>query len=171
VEYEGRYFGDSIEKLGKFVSRLNPELRRQFLNGVFTCPGTNRHLTDEMLARFPDDIILDALADINSRTSYAPPVTISLLQRLSREGATDRNVKTASTPQISENEFENLGQKLRVIFREEERDEFVPVAYQQTLRTITSMNGISIPELEEIEEERPTLLGHFVETQFCSVIL
>ena len=170
VESESRYLGDSIEKLSKFVSRLNPELRRQFLNGVFTCAGTNRNITEEMLARFPDDIILEALADINSRTSYTPPVTISLLQRLSKDATAERDGKTTSTL-ISEKEYEHLGQKLRIIFREEERDEFVPLAYQQTLRAITSMNGISMPELEEIEEERQTLLSHFVETQFCRVIL
>jgi len=163
-------YTDSFDKLSKFVSKLNPAIRKQFLNGVFTHPEINQRITKEMLEKFPNEIILEALQDINSRATYTPPVTISLLQRLSRMSPTEMGKKTVSAAVNVEN-HEHLAEKMHVIFQEDKSDEFIPVAYQETLRTITSINRISIPELEEIEELRKTLLSHSVETQLCWVIL
>ena len=160
---------DSLEKLSMFVSKLNPAIRRQFLNGVFTHPGMNQGITKEILATFPNDIILDALEDINSRESYKPPVTISLLQRLSKTTPTEKGKKTVSA--IASVDDHQLADKMRIIFQEDKSDEFIPTAYQESLRAITSMRRISIPELEEIEELRKTLFGHSMETQLCKVIL
>lgn len=169
-EFDGNLPTDSLEKLVSFVHKLNPQLRRQFLNGAFTVPESKRHMVEQLLAKFPDDIILDALADINSRTTYTPPVTISLLQRLSKKETAIRGKKTSSTSVRAEGD-EHLGEKLRIIFREDDRDEFVPSDYQQALRTITSMNSISVPGLEGIEELRQSLLEHNVETHVSRVIL
>lgn len=160
---------DSLEKLSMFVSRLNPAIRRQFLNGVFTHPGMNQGITKEILATFPNDVILDALEDINSRASYNPPVTISLLQRLSKTTPTEKGQKTVSADaKVDEHQ---LAEKMRIIFQEDKSDEFVPTAYQEALRAITSMSRLSIPELEEIGELRQTLQCHAMEIQLCRVIL
>lgn len=140
------------------------------MNGTFTCLGPKQNLTEEILGRFSDDIILDVLEDINSRMTYAPPLTVSLLQRLSRNTVTDSAGRTSSNA-LSEKGHDQLGDKLRIILREDERDEFVPSTYQKTLRAITSSDGISIPELEDVEELRQTLLSHSVETHVCRIIL
>jgi hypothetical protein len=169
-EFDGSLPTDSLEKLVSFVHKLNPQLRRQFLNGVFSVPESKRHLVEQMLAKFPDDTILDALADINARATYTPPVTISLLQRLSKKESAIRGKKTSSTPVRAEGD-EHLGEKLRIIFREDERDEYVPSDYQQALRTITAMSSLSVPGLEGIEELRHSLLHHNVETHVAKVLL
>jgi HEAT repeat protein len=169
-EFDGNLPTDSLEKLVSFVHKLNPQLRRQFLNGAFTVPESKRHMVEQLLAKFPDDIILDALAEINSRTTYTPPVTISLLQRLSKKETAIRGKKTSSTSVRAAGD-EHLGEKLRIIFREDDRDEYVPSDYQQALRAITSMNSLSVPGLEGIEELRHSLLEHNVETHVARVIL
>jgi hypothetical protein len=169
-ESDAGFHNDLIEKFSSFVSRLNPELRRQFLNGTFTCLEPRQKLAEEILDRFSDDVVLDVLEDINSRMTYAPPLMVSLLQRLSKDSASAGSGRTSSNP-MNEKDYDQLGEKLRIIFREEERDEFVPEEYQKTLRAITSSDGISIPELEDIEELRRTLLSHSVETQICRIIL
>jgi HEAT repeat protein len=169
-DYNSAYHNDALDKMSKFVSKLNPVVRRQFLNGVFTHPGMNQGTTKEILANFPNDIILQALEDINSRETYTPPVTISLLQRLSQTSPTASGKKTVSTATDTD-DHEHLAEKLRVIFREDKSEEFIPLPYQKALRAITSMNRISLPDLDGIEELRQTLLSHSVETQLCLVIL
>ncbi len=66
------------------------------MNGTFTCLGPKQNLTEEILERFSDDIILDVLEEINSRMTYAPPLTVSLLQRLSRNTVTNSAGRTSS---------------------------------------------------------------------------
>ncbi|ABA88427.1 HEAT-like repeat-containing protein [Syntrophotalea carbinolica DSM 2380] len=161
---------ESLDKLNSFVSKLNPAIRRQFLNGVFTCPGLSQGATREILEKFPDDMILEALRDINARSSYIPPVTVSLLQRLSSTSSMENGRKTVSSVAEIEGE-EHLAEKMRVIFREDKSDEFVPQTYQKALRSITSMKTVSVPELEEIGDLHKTLQGHAIETQFCKVVL
>lgn len=169
-EFGGSLPGGSLEKLVSFVHKLNPQLRRQFLNGAFNVPASKLHLVEQLLAKFPDDIILDALADINSRTTYTPPVTINLLQRLSHRESTSKGQKTSSTSVKAEDD-EYLGEKLRIIFREDDRDEYVPTDYQNALRTITSLTSLSVPGLAGIDELRQSFFEHSVETQVTRVIL
>jgi hypothetical protein len=89
---------------------------------------------------------------------------------LSRTSSTGKARRTVSSVTKTE-EDAHLVEKMRVIFREDKSDEFVPLNYQKVLRAITSMNTIAASELEEIGDLRETLHGHFIETQFCKVVL
>ncbi|HET6421121.1 MAG TPA: HEAT repeat domain-containing protein [Geobacteraceae bacterium] len=164
------FYNESIEKFGSFVSRLNPELRKQFLNGTFSCIEPGRNLGKEILDSLGDDIVLEVLEDINSRVTYLPSLTAGLLRRLSENSPLNMPGKTSSTP-LTEKTYEQFGEKLRIVFSEEARDEFVPDSYQKALEAITSSGRVSTPELEDIAELRETLLGHSVETHICRIIL
>lgn len=164
------FYNESIEKFGSFVSRLNPELRKQFLNGTFSCLEPGRDLGKEILDSLADDIVLEVLEDINSRVACLPSLTAGLLHRLSKNSPLNMPGKTSSTP-FTEKTYEQFGEKLRVVFNEEARDKFVPDSYQKALQAITSSAGVSTPDLEEIAELRETLLGHSVETHVCRIIL
>ncbi len=157
-----------LDKLGNLVQGLNPHLRRQFLNSTFRSLGDRRETAEEVIRRLPDEVVLDALADVNARRSAVPPVVLDLLGKLARHGTGTGTGRTPDRQAPAPGDVEN---KLQVIFREEESESFVPEGYQELLREIVVSESLSSRELDEIGLLKDTLSGHCVETQVSSVIL
>jgi HEAT repeats len=160
---------ETMEKLNRFVKSLNADLRKRFLSTSCIAAGERPDLVTTILDKFPDEVILDALQESISHESYLPPVILTVFQRLSKAvGDVQQGDGEKSLQGIP---MDELAQRLHVIFREDDLDKFVPSDYQANLNWILATEGLSAPELSEIEDLKRTLTSHCVEVQVASVIL
>lgn len=77
-----KYSVESIDKLGRFISSLNPALRRQFLQRSFRSLSGHGAIVENVLSSFSDDVIMEALRESSQRENYVPPMILGLLQKL-----------------------------------------------------------------------------------------
>ena len=73
-----------LDKLGKFVNNLNPELRRQFLTETFKFDALPEEFAEEILPQFSEEVILETLENMNLQNLPPSPLILSLLQKLSK---------------------------------------------------------------------------------------
>lgn len=161
-----RYGSETLDKLAALVGRLTPELRRQFLRSSFAALADRGEVAEEVLARLPEEAILEALEEVNSRGATVPPAIAGLLQKLARHPLPPGRA-VAAAPDAAE---AGLTEKLRILFREEQGGEFVPERYQAALQTLIALDRIAVIEGEEAGQLKSTLLGHSVETQVANII-
>lgn len=156
----------SMGKLGTLVSRLNPELRRQFLNSSFS--GSNQsQAAQALVANLSTDTVLEILEDVNAKRTSMPPVIMGMLQRLAEQGDQHR-------PSVGEG---GIGahdpdvEKIRTLFSEHVTEDFTPDEYQQKLNRI--MATATLPRLQDetVDELMETLQPHFVESRISEIIL
>ncbi|WP_432823417.1 HEAT repeat domain-containing protein, partial [Trichloromonas sp.] len=168
-ELEERYDLKALDKMSVFVQKLNPELRRQFLSGIFKSMGNRRGLAKEILERFPDEIILNILEEINARKTYAPPLILSLVQKLSSTITAEK--LPASPHDLPSFTTDDIDQSLKSIFQENSVEEALPSEYRETLRNLLSVENMPGSLKQELAEIRDALLKQNVELQTGAVIL
>src|SRR6185369_3436086 len=128
LQLAGSRNDQSYEKLAALVARLNPELRRQFLGSTFVSNiGDLNMAAQEIIPRLSTDVVLETLEDINSSRLSVSPVIIGMLQRLGRNPE-PRPLAVAG--EVSDS-HDDIGKKMRTIFREHATEEFVPDEYQE----------------------------------------
>ncbi|WP_223907619.1 HEAT repeat domain-containing protein [Geobacter sp. AOG1] len=160
---------ETIDKLAACINQLNPEVRRQFLLSAFSSLPARQEMAEELVKRFPPEVILDALEDISVSNSSLSPVVLDLVKKLAAHAPLgEAKSQVAKLQQPTERE---LRDDLAMIFREDNGDHFLPAAYQEKLRTIVAIEGVSALEEDEIAELKETLTNHCVETEVNAVIL
>lgn len=157
-----------LDKLGMFIEKLSPDLRQQMLGSTFRALAGRQELAKELLERLPNELILETLGEVNSRESAIPPLILSLIEKMAQHSPAVGD--ELSTP-VDESADEDVSEKLRVIFREENLDAFVPDPYQTLLHTMVKTGSIDMPVHQELEALKATLTGHGVETQVSAIIL
>ncbi len=159
----------SMKKISDFLVSLNDELRRSFLERLFGSLADNETFAESIVAGFDERIILDALREHTAKQIYVPPNMVKVLQKLA---------KTA--PQATPEEIdrlvnlyskEDLVEKLKTLFREEEVETFVPPDYARILQEIVSIRDLSDPDLLEMQQLGQTLSDHSINTSLASVIV
>lgn len=157
----------SLQKIGELVSRLNPELRRQFLESSFSGEGQEGDAeVREVLSHLSVDAMVEILDDVNSRRTRIPPVVVGLLQRFSRQAGEGAPPQAGAAPEEPDTE------KMRILFREHVTEEFTPEEYQLTLNRIVT--GEPLPRFQgesSVDELLKTLDPHFVESGIGEIIL
>lgn len=161
--------GEALDRLTACISHLNPELRRQFLTSTFNALPGRQDLAEELVQRFPSEVVLDALDQISASNSSLSPVLLDLVGKLAAHAPQGGMPSQVTNRPASLDQ--DLSDKLAVIFREDDGDRFLPAAYQETLRTIVAIDGISALEEDEIAALKETLSSHCVETEVNAVIL
>jgi len=158
-----------LDRLSKFVSNLNSDLRAKFLTDTFKSLATSGECAEEVLSQFPEEIILDTLENMNSQNLSPSPFILGLLQKLAK------NYRGGGGSKMALNKVEDTGQqpreKLGVIFREDQRETLVPMSYQDTLQRIIAAEKITSLDLDEIEALKESLDGHCVDIQVSAIII
>lgn len=159
---------DLFDRLGKFIGRLSPELRRQFLRTTFDTLAEHESSSEQILGKIPEELLLDTLDDIGSRKASLSPHILGILEKLARHAAprSRQPVEMADTFALEE-----VSRKLQVIFTEDTLGDIMPDSYQQTLQTIMVSQQVSARDLEQIEQLKQTIAGHNLEVQTSNVIL
>jgi len=159
----------ALDRLTACINQLNPELRRQFLTSTFRALPSQSELAEEVVQRFPSEVILDALDEISASQSSLSPIVLSLVGKMASHASPgETKSPMAGRPAPAAREF---GDNLAMIFREGENESFLPAAYQQALHSIVASEGISPLEQEDVAELKATLASHCVETGVSAVIL
>ncbi len=169
-EHESERRKAYLDRLGKFVTNLNPELRSRFLTDTFRSLPADEEIAEEVLSPFPEEIILETLENMNSRNLFPSPFILKLVKKLAVHG---RMAAIGSKMEFSEikDTGPELTGKLSDVFREDDIETPVPRSYQGLLDSIIAVEKISGPEFEEFGVLKKSLDGHCVNIQISAIIL
>ena len=158
-----------LDRLSRFVSNLNSEMRLKFLGDTFKSLAANQACAEEVLSEFPQGIILETLENMTSRNLSPSPFVLSLLQKLAKHSQAGGGSKTTLTE--VEATGQELKEKLSIIFREDDIEALVPKDYRDTLQKIIAAEKITSLDLAEIEVLKTSLDTHSVDIQISAIIL
>jgi HEAT repeat protein len=159
------YYVQAMENFGKFIENLSPQLRTQFLEGVFKNYENRRPSVEKVLNRFSSKAILQILNDINSDNLAVSQTVVSLLGNLSQNSAIDSLDKQA----LFDSKIED---KLKSLFKEDINEQFLNDDYQKTLDALVNHEHRASAEiLKEIPNPQEELSPHKIELQVGKVVL
>uniref|UniRef100_UPI003D817752 HEAT repeat domain-containing protein n=1 Tax=Trichloromonas sp. TaxID=3069249 RepID=UPI003D817752 len=143
--------------------------RKQFLNSAFRSLASRSDLVEEILSNLQHETLLDLFTQVENHQVVVPQAIMTLLGQMARKrNGDDHQRDVAAVRKVSTGEIQD---RLKVLFRENADDNFVPAAYQESLKWVaTTMSG-ALPQSRQIEDLKGSLATHFVEEQVCSVIL
>ena len=146
---------ESTRRVFEFVQSLNSDLRRHFLEKYLNSIPQSDEVADRALSGLPDDLIIEALDKHASREFYVPPYVLDLVRKLSKLS----QGKEAAPIEGFINAFsrDDLLENMKTIFKEDEQDRFMPIDYQNALRSIVVADHLSTQEISEIEQLEQTL--------------
>jgi len=154
-------------KLAIFVSKLNPNLRRQFLNSTFDIQKPDgTPAAADIINNMTANAVLETLEDLNQHQSDVPPVIMGLLQKLSAHASPG-----AASIQLEQMAEDDIQERMRTVFREHASEEFIPDDYQQKLNTLISENQIPQTAGSDISELLATVESKMVENRISDIIM
>lgn len=160
---------ESLSKLSDLISRLKPELRRQLLETAFLSLATKGKSPTAPPTGPLDEAVLKILGDINANNAQLPTLLLDLMRKLS-EPVPDEEVTSGKNTRDIPIDPE-MEEKLKTIFREERREEFVPTPYLETLKTIIFSRTSEDNGQEDMLDLKTILENQSVESSVSSIIV
>lgn len=155
--------GQSLDKLGSFISNLTPELRRDFFESTFGNYSKKlKTASEHILNKLSGAAILETLEDINQNRLTVSPVVSGLLKRLGQDANPPQNI-------VKTTEYE-LSSKMKAIFREQ-ASEFTPDDYQKNLDHIISSDRITGLEIERVPDLLSTMESRDIEDSIGKILM
>jgi HEAT repeat protein len=136
---------------------------------LFNAVSADSRESESLLSLLPDDLILEALEAHTSQEFYVPPNILDVLQRLAK--ASQNPESTEEDGSLSLHSQDEILEKLKVIFKEDEIDRFVPLDYGRILREIVVSNDLSLQDVAEVQQLEQTLADHSVNMGVTSIII
>lgn len=157
----------SLHKMVDFIERLTPELRSQLLSCSFESSSTalGPH-SEKLLSALSSEVIISTLDDVNKNKTRLPPVLMGLLNKLGSQ-ASPKNTH----PNEADLDKDELGQRMKTLFREQTSEQFVPELYQAKLDRIMAADQIQIIQSEEIYELQDALNPKLIDNRIGEIIL
>lgn len=155
------------DKLVRFITNLNPQLRHQFLNSALEDAGP---VGNSFAARLQTDMTPDAiqqvLNDINRRQMTLSPVIMGLLQKLSLLAP-----QRGGESQATVTGREEFSDRMHTILREQAVEEYVPADYQLKLNTLVDARQLPLLRSDEVEPLLSTIDNHQIESHISAILL
>lgn len=124
------------QRLGLFISALDPSLRRRFLEGSLdTADLGGASLVEGIIPHLSARALAETLEDVSQERMVVQPSVMQLLKKLAENATTTQGgffLPDGDDPAT-------LRQKIRSIFREHSSEEYIPVSYRGELSR--AMNG------------------------------
>jgi len=169
IDFEPLIFeNDAIARLTKFMNSLSDELRKVFMDKFLHSLTDHMEIADDVLAGLPYEIILDALEYHSKKEIYIPPIIFEILQTIKSAvtsksyGGIEELLETYSR--------EELTDKLRAIFKEDEIEKFVPFGYQQTLEELRNLDRPVSSEPAQIQQMDEAFTNQSITIHFARVL-
>ncbi|TNF53593.1 HEAT repeat domain-containing protein [bacterium] len=142
-----------LRKLVKFINRLRPELKKQFLSSSFKSFSQDLSTADEILRDIPADEAIELLNSINEQKITIPEAIKNLLEKLSMltpegfEGRTSGELLIVDDIPLSEN--------ITTMLSEDDFNNFVTDTYSKEIQALltSDISAIGVEEIKEFEEE------------------
>lgn len=155
-------------KLTKFFQSLSGEVRKIFIDKFLSSLKDHMEVADDVLASLPIEIILEALEYHTHNEIYIPPIIFEILQAIkSRSYCRNSPGIVESLKAYSK---EELAEKFRVIFKEDELDRFVPLDYQNVLEEVRNFEKSFSSELSQIKQLEETVSNQNIMIHFVRIL-
>ncbi len=160
---------ESSKRLFTFIRSLNDDLRQSFMETFFGSLPDDSDSAGSILSGLPDEIILDALEKHTSQGLYIPPNILRVSQGLAK--AMPNLDLEAMDKLLANHSRDELIDKLTIIFKEDEADQFIPLDYQKILHDVIIAENISVPELSEVPQLEKTLTDRSIQASLLSIVV
>jgi len=160
---------ESIQRLAAFISALSDDLRRVFMERFLKSLSGRKDVADNVLSSLPEEIILDALEKHTSQALYVPPGILEILQKL-HSVSKSRDFK-GTDDLLDGYSRDELTEKFKAIFKEDEVSRFVPLDYQRILHEFITADKLTAPELVQVQQLAQTLTDQSIDVHLTSVIV
>jgi hypothetical protein len=161
---------ESLRKIGAFVGRLNPELRRRFLDGVFNSFHGQEDASLEILPHLPEEMVPEVFEYIEVNNTVLSPLALRVVEGLAGGSFALREIQKSSGNEASTS-GEGTDEKILVAFREEDHEDFVPRDYLETLKALVTAREIPEPGCDEMAQLKQTLSSDRIESSVSRIIL
>ncbi|NLN59512.1 MAG: HEAT repeat domain-containing protein [Deltaproteobacteria bacterium] len=158
-----------VKRMVTFIKSLDSELRDHFLQSFFTILSDDIGMAEDILADLPVEIILEALERHTKQGMYIPPNILKISQKLARK-AVGMNGEGADMSG-SLGSREELLDKLKIIFKEDETDKFVPADYKRILHKMIAVEEIVAPGLASYPQLEETLTAQNIESGVNAIMV
>lgn len=156
-------------KLSAIVSKLDPDVRRAFLNSTFRNLGDKQELARDVVGSLDRETLLSVLSDMEQSKISVPPLVLNLMGELAVHGGDPKKGRlVAGSKALDKDRFKPGMQKL---FDGDHTGEFVPDFYQNMLQGALARKQRSHLHQELVKELTEALDGHLLEKQVRSIIL
>lgn len=154
-------------KLAAFVSKLNPNLRRQFISSTFDIKKLDgKPVTEDIIGNMSAAAVLETLEDLNQNQANVPPVIMGLLQKFSAHAPAPPSVS-----QMAHMSGSDIQERMRAVFKEHASEEYIPSDYQQKLNALITENQITRIEQGDISDLLATIENNVVEERISDIIM
>ena len=159
------YYIQALENFNKLIENLSPELRSQFMKGVFENYKNRGNSVEKVLNRFSSKTILKILNDVNSENMAVSQTVFTLLGSLSKGSDLKAEAKkTVFDTQVEEN--------LKSLFREDINEQFLDEEYRHTLDSLVNHKAKASEEtMREIPAPNEELSPQKIELQHGRIVL
>ena len=159
---------DAITRLTKFMKSLSEELRKVFIDKFLNSLTDHMEVADDVLTSLPYEIILDALEYHTNKEIYIPPIIFEILQTI--KSASSNTSNEGMEELLKAYSREELADKFRVIFKEDELDKFVPLDYQKALEEVRSVDRSLSSEFSQIQQVEEAFNNQSITIHFARVL-
>ncbi|MRR58244.1 MAG: HEAT repeat domain-containing protein [Deltaproteobacteria bacterium] len=161
---------ESLRKIGSFVGRLNPELRRRFLDGVFNSFQGREDAALEILPHLSEQMFSAVIEYMDESKATLSPLALSVVERLTDGSGAFRELRDLAGRMASLSD-EAPDKEIQAVFREEDDEEFVPREYLETLKALVATREIPEPACDELARLKQTLSSDQIESSVSRIIL
>ena len=160
---------ESQAHIFKFMQALRDDLKKRFLEGFFDALSEEGDVVESILSGLPLEVVLEALENQTNKELYMPPSILKVLQRLKRDSSfADHEGLQGFTESLSKDE---MVERLKIIFKEDEANRFVPVDYQKALDLAMNKEELSPSGLSEFQQLEQTLTERGIQSAFTTVLV
>jgi len=157
---------DLIDRIGRFIGGLSPELRQQFLESSLKALTNNQEITCQLLESMNPDVVMQTLQELSERGMKLPPLVLGLIGTLAKNAGMDLPAGLLREQEAAD--------KLRELFREDDLDQFVPAAYRDALQRILAgaePQLANVAQPAELADLLATTASHVLEAKTSNIIL
>jgi hypothetical protein len=155
------------KRLFRFIKSLNGELRQNFMEAFFNSLPDDNDAANKILSGLPDEIILDALERYTNQGVYIPPNVLKVLQKLAKTSTNP--IPEGMDELLNSLSRDELVDKLKTVFKEDEADRFLPQDYQKILGDVVAAENISAAELSEVLQLEKILTDQTISASVTAV--
>lgn len=159
---------NAFAKLTKFLQSLSEEVRKIFIDKFLNSLKDHMEVAEDVLAILPIEIILDALEYHAHNEIYIPPIIFEILQAI--KSSSDKKSNEGIEELLKAYSKEELAEKFRAIFKEDELDKFVPLDYQKALEEVRTFERPFSSELSQIKHVEEAFSNQSIAVHFARVL-
>ncbi|MBN1957515.1 MAG: hypothetical protein JXQ81_00955 [Desulfuromonadales bacterium] len=164
---EQQSLGAVSAEFGQLTQKLNPAMKRNFLNSTFRALRQHPQAAETLLQNFPQELLQASLHHVNSQEDNISARLVDLLGQFSTAASSDKHLTSGTSAKLPD---EILQSRIDVLLLEDNHDEFLPSDYQKTLDKILTGEIRGTIEPQMARDLKNNLEKQSVEKQCCTII-